>query len=134
MGHLVEQRIQPLISNPWLRDAMAPFDVAGTLSAALAPAWTVEREIDPSGDLTIIILPTGDASQRSAFWTIEDNGRVHVGTIRGEIWHSTCAFPRANVLSPRLYPRQLSAPSARRRPSPQSAQRSIHAPDWVLVR
>ncbi len=93
MGQLVEQRIQPLISKAWLRDATSPFDVAGTLSAALAPAWTVEREIDPSGDLTIIILPTGDASQRSAFVPYEDNGRAHVGTIRGEIWQSTCAFP-----------------------------------------
>ncbi len=51
MGHLVEQT---LVAKDWLRDAMSTFDVAATLSNALAPAWTVEREIDPLGDLTII--------------------------------------------------------------------------------
>jgi hypothetical protein len=94
MGHLVEQQyIRPLTAKKWLQDAMSPFDVAATLSAALAPAWTVEREIDPSGDLTIIVLPTGDGSIRSAFVLYEDDGRAHVGTITGEVWQSKRAFP-----------------------------------------
>jgi hypothetical protein len=94
MDHLVEQKyIQPLAAQDWLRDAMSPFDVGATLSTALAPAWTVEREIDPSGDLIIIVLPTGDGSVRSAFVLYEDNGCAHVGIIRGEIWQSKCAFP-----------------------------------------
>src|SRR5271154_3564384 len=94
MGHLVEQQyIHPRATKEWLRDAMSPFDVAATLSAALEPAWTVEREIDPSGDLTNIVLPTGDGSARSAFVLYEDDGRAHVGTIRGEIWQSKRAFP-----------------------------------------
>lgn len=50
MGHLVEQKyIQPLPAKQWLRDAMSPFDVVATLLAALAPAWTVEQEIDALG-------------------------------------------------------------------------------------
>jgi hypothetical protein len=94
MGHLVEQKyIQPLAAKEWLRDARSPFDVAATLSTALAPAWTVEREMDPSGELTIIVLPTGDGSVRSAFVLYEDNGCAHVGTIREEIWQSKRAFP-----------------------------------------
>jgi hypothetical protein len=94
MGHLVaQQSIQPLVAKAWLREAMSPFDVVATLSAALAPAWTVEREIDPSGDLTIIVLPTSDASIRSAYVLYEDNGCAHVGTIRGEVWQSKRAFP-----------------------------------------
>ena len=94
MGHLVEQKyIQPLPAKQWLRDAMSPFDVVATLLAALAPAWTVEREIDPLGDLTIIVLPAGYGSARSAFVLYEDNGCAQFGTIKGEIWQSKCAFP-----------------------------------------
>ena len=94
MGHLIEQNYtRSLAAKEWLRDAMSPFDVVATLSTALAPAWSVEREIDPSGDLTIIVLPTGDGSVRSAFVLYEDNGYAHVGTIRGEIWQSKRAFP-----------------------------------------
>ena len=90
MGHLVEQT---LVAKGWLREGMLTFDVAATLSNALAPAWTVEREIDPLGDLTIIVLPTGDGSMHSAFVLYEDRGCAHVGTVRGEIWQSKRAFP-----------------------------------------
>ena len=97
MGHLVEQKyIQPLAAKEWLRDAMSPFDIVATLSTALAPAWTAEREIDPSGDLTIIVLPTGDGSIRSAFGPYEDNGYAHVGTIRGEYGKASAPSRRVN--------------------------------------
>jgi hypothetical protein len=52
----------------------------------------VEREIDPSGDITIIVLPNGDGSVRSAFVLYEDNGCANVGTVRGEVWQSKRAF------------------------------------------
>jgi hypothetical protein len=93
MGHLIEQKYTQSLAAKWLRDAMSPFDVVATLSTALAPAWSVEREIDPSGDLTIIVLPTGDRLVRSAFVLYEDNGYAHVGIIMGEIWQSKRAFP-----------------------------------------
>jgi hypothetical protein len=94
IGHLVEQKyIQPLLAKQWLRDAMSPFDVVATLFAALAPTWTVEREIDPLGNLTIIALPARYGSARSAFVLYEDNGCAQFGTIKGEIWQSKCAFP-----------------------------------------
>ncbi len=44
----------------WLRDARSSFDVAAALTSALTPFWTIEREVDPSGELTIIVLPVGD--------------------------------------------------------------------------
>ena len=71
IGHLVEQKyIQPLTAKRWLRDAMSPFDVVATLSAALAPAWTVEREIDPSGNITIIVFrPAMDRNVRRLYYT-----------------------------------------------------------------
>ncbi len=51
----------------WLRDARSSFDVAAALTSALTPFWTIEREVDPSGELTIIVLPVGDTEARPTF-------------------------------------------------------------------
>jgi hypothetical protein len=98
MGRLADQKYtRTLDAERWLREVMLPLDVVATLSDALSPAWTVEREVDPSGELTIVVLQAGDGRRpRSAFAFYEDDGRVHVGTIKGETWQSTRAFPTSH--------------------------------------
>src|ERR1700689_4859215 len=95
MSHVVEHKYIPAqIANVWLQDALSPpFDVVAELSAALSPDWTVEREVDPAGDISIIVFPTCDDLERPAFVLYEDNGFVQVGTVRGDIWQGRRAFP-----------------------------------------
>jgi hypothetical protein len=71
---------------------LSPFGVVATLSAALNPAWSVEREVDPAGDSSIIVLPACDDPAHSAFLLYEENGFVQVATISGETW-TRRAFP-----------------------------------------
>ena len=104
MGHLIEQNYtRSLAAKEWLRDAMSPFDVVATLSTALAPAWSVQREIDPSGDLTIIVLPTGDGiGTLGCSGPYEDSGRTPTLGPSGERYGKASApFRRVNERWPR---------------------------------
>jgi hypothetical protein len=93
MVHLAEQNdIPALTANVWLHDALSPFNVVAALSAALAPVWSVEREVDPGGDISIIVLPACDDPASTAFVLYEENGFVQVATISGEAWQSRRAF------------------------------------------
>jgi hypothetical protein len=94
MDHLVEQTYSPaLTGDVWLHDALTSFDVVAALASALTPAWSVEREIDPAGDLSIIVLPPYDDPAYSAFVIYEENGFVQVATIVGDAWQGRRAFP-----------------------------------------
>jgi hypothetical protein len=94
MGHVIEHKHIPTqTANVWLRDVVSPFDVVAELSAALPLDWTVDREVDPGGDISIIVFPTRDDLERSAFVLYEDNGFVQVGIISGETWQGRRAFP-----------------------------------------
>ena len=94
MVHVVEQQhAHALPTNAWFSDAMSPFDVVAELSAALAPAWAVEREVDPAGDQSIIVLSVSEDPTQAAFALFEENGFVQVGTVIGDIWHRRQASP-----------------------------------------
>jgi len=93
MAHVSEKFDQEAsIVQDWLRDALATFDVVATLTSALAPAWTVEREVDPSGDLSIIVLPVVDDPSRPTFVLYEEDGLVQVSTLLGETWQNRQSF------------------------------------------
>jgi hypothetical protein len=93
MDHLVEKNdLRDLTNEAWLRDAQASFDVAATLTCVLTPLWTVERELDPTGDLSIVILPFGDTAALPTFVLYEKDGLVQVSTFLGEDWQSCQAF------------------------------------------
>jgi hypothetical protein len=94
MGHEVEYKcISVHTDNVWLQDAFSRFDVVAELSAALPPDWTVEREVDPVGDISIIAFPICNDLGSSAFVVYEDDGFVQVGTISGETWGGRRTFP-----------------------------------------
>jgi hypothetical protein len=93
MAHAVEKNdVWGLTNEEWLRDARSNFDVAATLTSVLTPIWTVERELDPSGDLSIVVLPVGDSDFRPTFLLHEEDGLVQVSTFFGEDWHCRQAF------------------------------------------
>lgn len=108
MVHLVEnEQSQALPGNTWMRDAQSSFDVVAKLEAALAPRWTVQREVDPSGELAVIVLPTGDDIETPAFALYEQDGMVQVVTIAGETWQgrqvfSTCQRAVAAIVAASL--------------------------------
>jgi hypothetical protein len=94
MIHLAEHDDIPTLTTSVLsRDTLSPFDVLGALSAALSPDWSVEREVDPGGDISIIVLPTCEDPGCTAFVLYEENGFVQVATISGDSWQSRRPFP-----------------------------------------
>jgi hypothetical protein len=93
MADVVEKNdCRDLNDEAWLRDARANFDVRATLTCALTPFWTVERELDPNGDLSIVILPFSDTTVLPGFVLYEKDGLVQVSTFLGEDWQSRQAF------------------------------------------
>jgi len=73
--------------------ALSPLDVAASLSAVSAGAWEVERAVDPSGDVAIIVLPARDDPALPTFMLYEEHGLARVATIRRDVWESDQAFP-----------------------------------------
>jgi hypothetical protein len=93
MDHVVAKHdVRTLDDEMWLRDARSSFDVGATLTSALMPFWTVDRECDPSGDVSIIVLPAADTPAHPSFVLYEDNAVVQVSTFIGEDWRSRRTF------------------------------------------
>jgi hypothetical protein len=115
MAHVVEKAgIQALTDDAWLRDARHCFDVAAALTRALTPAWTVERETDPSGELSIVVLPAFETTPRPTFVLYEEDGLVQVSTFAGEDWQRrqsfrTCQRAVAAIVATALAPSFESA-------------------------
>ena len=94
MGRLIEKRYaETLASSAWLLEILSPFDVVAVLSAKLGSSWDVEREIDPKGELSIVVLPSRFNPAGICFVFYEHNGLVHVATISGDAWTSSQEYP-----------------------------------------
>jgi hypothetical protein len=76
----------------WLREARSGFDVGATLKSALAPLWTVDREFDPSGDLSVIVMSVSDTAAHPSFVLYEENAVVKVSTFLGDNWRNRQTF------------------------------------------
>jgi hypothetical protein len=76
----------------WLREARSGFDVGATLKSALEPLWTVDREFDPSGDLSVIVMPVSDTATHPSFVLYEENAVVRVSTFLGDDWRNRQTF------------------------------------------
>jgi hypothetical protein len=90
---IAKQDTSILPAGIWLDEAMARFDVVAALTSALPACWTVEREFDPDGDLSIVVFPTCDEPAQPSLVLYEDNGFVAVATIIGDIWRGKRTFP-----------------------------------------
>jgi hypothetical protein len=91
-GAIERNDSRALTDQAWLRNARSSFDVHATLSSALTPIWTVEREEDPSGELSIVILPANDAASQQTFILYEEDGTVRLSTFLGESWQCRWTF------------------------------------------
>ena len=76
----------------WMCSVRSSFDVGNALASALAPFWTIERELDPFGDLTVIVLPVSDTDARPSFILYEADGLVQVSTFVCDDWRSRQTF------------------------------------------
>jgi hypothetical protein len=88
-----EQYSQTLIASAWHCDVLSRFDVLAVLAASLKPDWEVERMVDPNGDISVIVLPTGDDLTQPNFVLYEKDGLVEVATIIGDAWQGSQRFP-----------------------------------------
>jgi hypothetical protein len=82
-----------LFAGAWLQDTLSPFDVVAALASALPSCWTVEREADPDGDLSIVVLPDCDEPAQPSFVLYEEDGFVQVATVIADTWHGKRTFP-----------------------------------------
>jgi hypothetical protein len=71
---------------------LSPLDVVATLSAASAGAWEIERAVDPSGDVSVMVLPACDDPAMPTFMLYEEHGLARVAIIRRDVWESDRAF------------------------------------------
>lgn len=93
MAHVAEKDdVQVPTDEAWLSNARSRFDVADVLISELTPGWTVEREVDPSGELSIVVLPMLDTAARPSFVLYEEDGLVQVSIFRGEDWQRRQSF------------------------------------------
>jgi hypothetical protein len=77
---------------PWLFEPAAFGEVVAVLSEALGPDWTVGRETDCEGDVSIIALSTLDAEGMPAFILYEKDGKTHVATVKDDEWECDRRF------------------------------------------
>ncbi len=93
MAHVVVKCEAGTQNEPtWIRNARSSFDVGAALASALTPFWTIERELDPFGDLTVIVLPVDDATARPCFILYEADAVVQVSTFVGDDWRCRQTF------------------------------------------
>ncbi|HEY4041363.1 MAG TPA: hypothetical protein VGM32_05900 [Rhodopila sp.] len=73
-------------------DAPPQFDVVAALTASLTPSWSAEREIDPSGETSVVVLSVSDNPAHPTFVLYEEEGLVQVATVVGDCWQSRRTF------------------------------------------
>ena len=94
MGHMNENHsIHAGSAINWLREGVAPFDVVEALLESLQGDWLVERETDPAGDLSVIVMSVRDDAALPTFLLYEEDGLAQVATVSGDTWRSKSAYP-----------------------------------------
>jgi hypothetical protein len=116
MAHVVEKNdVRALTDEAWLRHARSSFDAGTALTSALTLAWSVERETDPWGELSIVVLPASDTAAHPSFVLYEENGSVQVSTFLGEDWQCRQTFQTCQrAVAAIIEAASLSAPNASR--------------------
>jgi hypothetical protein len=89
--------------------ALSQLNVAASLSKAFAGAWDVEHAVDPSGDVSIVVLPVCDDPALPTFMLYEEHGVPRVATIRRDVWESDQAFPSGQRAAAAIVTAALSA-------------------------
>jgi hypothetical protein len=95
-----------------LPTARSDHEVFGDLPAALGPMWSVHREIDYAGEVSIIVLPD-DGYVGPAFLLYEKDGLVRVGTVSGDEWTRDEGFSGVQAAISAIIAKAISFASGR---------------------
>ena len=79
-------------ASAWLGDTVSPVDAIALLSPALASAWEVARDVDPVGEVSIVVFPRADDLAMPTFILFEKDGLAVVATIRDDVWEGEQGF------------------------------------------
>ena len=77
--------------KPWLFHS-GQGDVIALVSGALGSDWTVLRETDCEGDVSIIALPAEETDRTPCFILYEKGGQAHVASVRRDKWDRDLSF------------------------------------------
>ena len=61
------------------------------LACRLSEDWDVTLEIDPIGEVSIIVAPECETPGKPTFLIFEKNGAHRLATIRDEVWEHDCS-------------------------------------------
>ena len=79
-------------ASAWLGDAVSPVDAIALLSPILASTWEVVREVDPVGEISVVVFSTADDPVMPTFILFEKGGQAVVAIIRDDVWESEQGF------------------------------------------
>lgn len=89
---LDERSIQTFDARTWLGAQTSLVDVMALLTAGVTHEWEVMQEIDPVGEISVIVMPALDGPAKPCFLLYEKNGHAQVATIRDDCWESDSTF------------------------------------------
>jgi hypothetical protein len=93
MAHAINRDLSKVFAHAsWLLPREPARDVVEVLSEGLGPGWTVHRETDCEGDVSVIALPA-DEEAIPAFILYEKGGVARVATVRGDDWEGDWSSP-----------------------------------------
>jgi hypothetical protein len=91
-------RLSPYPIPASLRPPTCPLDIHAALSEALGTEWTVQREIDPDGEVSILAMAADDADNtRPTFLLYERYGLAQVVSVRDDAWQSLGGYATAQA-------------------------------------
>ena len=80
------------------RLAARPVDIQTALSEALGAGWLVQRETDPGGDMSVLVMAADDADNAlPTFMVYERDGLAQVASVQADAWHSLAGFASAHA-------------------------------------
>ena len=93
MAHVINETSgQQLAEESSTQAGRSASDVMVWLSAGASGAWEVEQEIDPAGEVSVIVHPTYDDPALPTFVLYEKDGGARVAVVRHDVWETERVF------------------------------------------
>ena len=93
-------------TQPYLRPMPAslrlparPFDIHAALSEALGAGWLVQRETNPDGEVSIVVMAADDQTNvLPTFVLYEQDGLAQVASVQDDAWQSLSGFANGQAV------------------------------------
>ena len=86
-----QPRLRPMPAS--LRLPARACDIHAALSSALSPDWIVQRETNPDGEMSILVMAADDETNvLPTFMVYECDGLVQLATVQDDAWQSPSGF------------------------------------------